>query len=252
MTLTALPDMPVVRHGDDLSRIILDGLERAGEQLQSGDLLILAQKIVSKSEGRFVVLDHVTPSTRAHEIAAACGKDPRVVELVLSESREVVRCAPGVLVVENRLGMVMADAGIDMSNLDGKPGDEEMVLLLPADPDGSAAALRSELQRLTGATVGIIINDSIGRAWRLGSVGTAIGVAGLDPLIDLRGVRDRADRELKSTRVAAGDEAAAAASLLMGQAAEGRPVIHLRGYPYKAATGTARGLVRSKHEDLFR
>ncbi len=209
---------------------------------------MLAQKIVSKAEAREVALASIVPSAAAEELAALTLKDPRLVELVLRESTEVVRAVPNILIVRHRLGFVMAQAGIDASNVDGN----ETVLLLPADPDASAARLRQALKERTGADVGVVINDSWGRAWRVGTVGTAIGVAGLPALLDMRGKPDLNGRILRVTEVGHADEIAAAASLLMGQADEGRPVVILRGLGRAAPEGTARDLLRPLKQDLFR
>lgn len=249
LTVTALSGFPTVLPGDDLAELILGALACEGIGLASGDVLVLAQKIVSKSEGRAVALLDVVPSSRAVEMAEIAQKDARVVELILSESREVLRCRPGVIVVEDNRGFVMANAGIDASNVEG---DTESVLLLPADPDASAARIRQEVKKRSGAEVGVVINDSFGRAWRLGTVGTAVGVSGLHALLDLRGQRDRTGRVLQSSELGVADEVAAAASLVMGQGSEGTPVAHMRGVPYGAAAGRAADLVRPKTMDLFR
>lgn len=251
LALTALEGVPTVRVGDDLSEIVLSSAARSGVTLADGDIVVLAQKIVSKAEGRFVRLRGVEPSSEARTIAMRTGKDPRVVELILREATEVVRTRPGVIIVAHRLGFVMANAGIDSSNVeDGQ--DEEIVLLLPENPDASALRLRQQLQARADVDVAIIINDSFGRAWRLGTIGTAIGVAGLPALLDLRGSPDRTGRRLQVTEVGVADEVAAGASLLMGQAAEGRPIVHVRGFPYPRRDGTAAELVRPREEDLFR
>ncbi len=249
--LTALTGVPTVRAGDYLARLATDALQRTGITLFDGDILVLAQKIVSKAEGRFVRLSAVEPSPRAREIAAAADKDPRVVELILRESREVLRVRSGVIIVRHRLGFVMANAAIDASNVEPSAG-EETVLLLPENPDASAARLRDALRQVRDVNVGVVINDSFGRAWRLGTVGIAVGVAGLPGLVDLRGRPDRVGRKLQVTDVGAADEVAAAASLLMGQAGEGRPIIHLRGFPYDRREGAAAELVRAAQYDLFR
>jgi coenzyme F420-0:L-glutamate ligase/coenzyme F420-1:gamma-L-glutamate ligase len=249
MTLTALPGMPEVTAGADLAALILEALERAGKSLQHGDVLVIAQKIVSKAEGRAVLLADVAPSARAQELARSAGRDPRLVELILRESREVLRVKPGVLIVEHRLGFVMASAGIDQSNV---PGAGDSVLLLPEDPDASARRIREDLLRRAAADAGIVISDSFGRAWRNGVTGVAIGVAGIPALVDLRGRADRGGRALKVTQVAAADEVASAASLLMGQAEEGLPVVLARGFPYARRAGAAAELVRPRGEDLFR
>jgi coenzyme F420-0:L-glutamate ligase / coenzyme F420-1:gamma-L-glutamate ligase len=250
LVLTALDGLPTVRPGADLAGLILDGLARSNVVLRDGDILVLAQKIVSKAEGRVVRLREVEPSARARELAAKTHKDPRVVELILRESTEVVRARPGVIIVAHRLGFVMANAGIDASNVEGD--GEESVLLLPENPDASAVRLRDRLRAATGVDLGLIINDSFGRAWRLGTVGTAIGVAGLPGLLDLRGRPDRTGRALQVTELGVADEVAAAASLIMGQAAESRPVVHIRGFPYARRDGSAAELVRPKDQDLFR
>jgi len=241
-----------VRSGDDLARLVLDGLAASGERLDDGDVLVLAQKIVSKAEGRSVRLADVTASPRARELAAQCDKDPRLVELILSESAEVLRVRPGVIVVAHRLGFVLANAGIDRSNVERDSDDDERVLLLPRDPDGSARRLRDALKIATGAEVGVIVNDSIGRAWRTGTVGTALGVAGLPALADLRGRPDLFERALQTTEVGLADEIAAAASLLMGQADEGRPIVLLRGLAVERRTGSGQELIRRRELDMFR
>jgi len=241
--ITALPDLPEVHPGDDLAAILRAGLERAGLVPAPGDVLAVAQKVVSKSEGRIVDLADVTPSPRAIDLAQRAQKDARVVELILRESVEVLRCVPGVIVVEDRRGLVMANAGIDASNVAGR---DDRVLLLPEDPDASARRLAQALG------LAVVINDSFGRAWRLGTCGTAIGVAGMPALLDLRGRPDRNGRTLLTSELALADEVAAAASLAMGQGAEGRPAIHLRGVPGITGDGRARDLVRPKAKDLFR
>ena len=228
----------------------LASLERLGLELLDQDILIYAQKVISKSEGRQVELQSVTPGHQALQIAGLTGKDPRLVELILSESTRVVRSVPGVLIVEHRLGFVLANAGIDQSNV--LEGDSDCVLLLPRDPDGSAERLRAELARRTGAKTGVLINDSFGRPWRTGTTGTAIGCAGLPAVLDLRGEVDLTGRRLQATVVGLADEIAAAASLVMGQAAEGQPVILLRGLSWVGGSIPARMIVRPQQEDLFR
>jgi coenzyme F420-0:L-glutamate ligase / coenzyme F420-1:gamma-L-glutamate ligase len=249
LTLTALPGIPEVIPGAPLAQLLLMALTRAGKALQPGDVLVLAQKIVSKAEGRIVSLGDIAPSARALELAHIVRKDPRLVEVMLRESREVLRAKPDVLIVEHCLGLVMASAGVDRSNV---AGNEETVLLLPADPDASASRIREDLKRESGIDAGIVINDSIGRAWRNGVTGFAIGVAGIPALVDLRGQVDRAGRALRVTQVAAADELAAAASLVMGQSAEGLPAVLARGFPYERSAGSAADLIRPRAEDLFR
>ncbi len=251
LTLTALPGIPEVGSGDDLVQLLLSAVAQAQMRLEAGDVIVVAQKIVSKSEGRFVRLATIEPSPRALELARIATKDPRLVELMLRESHEIMRAKTGVLITEHRLGFVMAHAGIDQSNVPGDAG-EDIALLLPQDPDGSAQRLRQGLREACGYDVGVVINDSFGRAWRNGVTGVAIGVAGIAALVDLRGKPDRQGRALRITEVAAADELAAAASLLMGQADEGCPAVLARGFPYERRESSARELVRPRAEDLFR
>ncbi|MGB7538419.1 MAG: coenzyme F420-0:L-glutamate ligase [Anaerolineales bacterium] len=252
LQLTALANFPLVRAGDDLAGLLLRSLDSSGVRLENGDVLILAQKIVSKSEGRLVDLNSVEPSERARALSTECQKDPRFVEVVLRESREVLRTRPGLLVVEHRLGFVCANAGVDRSNIGETDAGGEWVLLLPEDPDASCRSLRSRLKQAAGADVGVIINDSHGRAWRNGIVGVAIGVAGLPALEDLRGRMDLNEYRLQITQVAAADELASAASLLMGQADEALPVVHARGFPYPMRESTMTELIRPRDQDAFR
>ncbi len=238
--------------GDDLARLVQDGLKATGETLRDGDVLVLAQKIVSKAEGRLVRLDDVTASARAHELGQQADKDPRLVELILQEAAEVVRVRPGVIVVQHRLGFVLANAGIDRSNVEPEPDEAERVLLLPRDPDGSAQRLREALRAATGADVAVIVNDSLGRAWRNGTVGTALGAAGLPALADLRGRPDLFQRALQTTEVGVADEIAAAASLMMGQADEGRPIVLVRGLTFERRSGNGQELIRRRELDMFR
>jgi coenzyme F420-0:L-glutamate ligase / coenzyme F420-1:gamma-L-glutamate ligase len=253
MTLTPLPGIPLIKQGDDLAEIIIESIEQAGLTLQDGDVLVLAQKIVSKAEGRMVNLEQVKPSSRAVGLAESVDKDPRLVELVLQESRVVLRTRPGTLIVEHRLGFVCANAGIDHSNVMGEGSDKkDMVLLLPIDPDASARSIRSKLVEWSGAKLGVLIIDSHGRAWRVGTVGVAIGLAGLPGVADLRGQPDLFDYHLRITQVGAADELAAGASLVMGQAAEGTPVVHVRGFPYKLREADLTELLRPLDQDLFR
>ena len=251
ITLTAIPNIPHIRPGDDLAQLVYQALSAAQLQLQNGDVLVFAQKIVSKAEGRMVALDDVRPGAKALEVAEKTAKDPRVVELILQESQEISRMRPGVLIVRHRLGFTSANAGVDRSNVQ-QEGGREMVLLLPADPDGSAARLRQQILAKSGAEVGVIIADSHGRPFRLGTVGVAIGVAGLPALWDRRGEADLYGYRLQHTDVGLADELAAAAGLLLGQAAEGIPVVLVRGARLPAGHGTARDLIRSKEVDLYR
>ncbi|MCB8987543.1 MAG: coenzyme F420-0:L-glutamate ligase [Ardenticatenaceae bacterium] len=250
ISLTAVPHIPDVQPGDDVAELILTALAEAGVSLQDGDILAIAQKIVSKAEGRLVHLADVVPGPDALEVAAQTDKDPRIVELILRESDEISRLKPGVLVVRHKLGFTSANAGIDRSNV-GSEGDTA-VLLLPADPDASAAAIRQAIRAAWDVSVGVVITDSHGRPFRLGTVGVAIGVAGLPALWDRRGERDRYGYILQHTDVGVADEIAAAAGLLMGQAAEGLPVVLLRGLHLPPADGRATDLVRPKELDLYR
>ncbi len=260
LTLTPLPGIPLIRHGDDLADILVKALNETGIQLQDGDILVLAQKIVSKAEGRTVNLATVTPSQRALELAEQTQKEARFIELVLRESNEVLRTRVGTIIVEHRLGFVCANAGIDHSNVDSPllsgegPGvrSEDWVLLLPADPDLSSRKMRDAIQSKTGKGIGVLIIDSHGRAWRNGTVGVAIGIAGIPGLQDLRGEPDLFGYRLQITQVGVADELAAAASLVMGQAAEGTPVVHVRGFPYPLREGSLKELIRPKEQDLFR
>jgi coenzyme F420-0:L-glutamate ligase/coenzyme F420-1:gamma-L-glutamate ligase len=251
LTLTALPGIPEVVLGTNLAELLLAAVARAGKALDPGDVLVVAQKIVSKAEGRVVRLADVAPSARAHELARIVEKDPRLVEVILGETREVLRAKPGVLIVEHRLGFVMASAGVDQSNVPGNDRDD-VALLLPENPDASARGMREHLRATCGADVGVLINDSFGRAWRNGVTGVAIGVAGIPALVDLRGHSDRHGRLLRVTQVAAADELAAAASLLMGQSGEGFPAVLARGFPYAQRSGAVAELIRPRAEDLFR
>jgi coenzyme F420-0:L-glutamate ligase/coenzyme F420-1:gamma-L-glutamate ligase len=240
LELIAPSGLPMVQAGDDLAALILG----AGMAPRPGDVLVVAQKIVSKAEGREVALRDVTPSAQAEELAGETGKDARIVELILQESVRVVRARPNLIIVQHRLGHTMANAGIDQSNV--AQADGERALLLPLDPDASAAALSARL----GCAV--VISDSFGRAWRRGTVGVAIGCAGLPALVDLRGKPDLFGRELHVTLTGFADEIAAAAGLLMGQAAEGMPVVILRGLAWSAPPSSTAELVRTAQEDLFR
>jgi len=248
--LFALEGIPPVVAGDDLAKLTVDALELAELQLQPADVLVFAQKVVSKAEGRRVDLATVTPGERALELARTVGKDPRLVELVLRESRRIVRTAKDVLIVEHRLGLIMANAGIDQSNVHE---DGNFALLLPEDPDGSAGRLRTRLGELTSVQPGVIISDSFGRPWRVGTVGVAIGCAGVASIIDMRGKPDMFGRPLRVTVIGHGDEIAAAASLLMGQADEARPVVLVRGLASTSAKAKpASALLRPPETDLFR
>lgn len=263
LTLTTLENFPLIRRDDNLADIIVRSLKDTRIELQDGDILVVAQKIVSKAEGRMVNLATVTPSQRALKLAESTQKDPRIVELILQESSEVVRTRSGTIIVEHRLGFICANAGIDHSNVNplktsevsgdfGSLNAEDWVLLLPQNPDLSAGRMRDAIHAITGRRVGVLIIDSHGRAWRNGTVGATIGVAGLPALEDLRGREDLFGFTLRITQVGVADELAAAASLMMGQAAEGTPVVHVRGFPYPLREGSLKELIRPKEQDLFR
>ena len=248
--LAALAGIRLVEPGDDLGAITVAAFAANGLAPEEGDVLVVAQKIVSKAEARYVDLGEVRPSATAEALAAEVDKDPRFVEVVLSESMRVVRRRPGLLIVEHRLGFVMANAGVDHSNVASEDG--ERVLLLPLDPDGSAQALREALLAASGARLAVIISDSFGRAWRKGTLGVALGAAGLPALVDLRGHPDLFGRQLQVTETGFADEIAAAAELLMGQANEGVPMVLVRGLSWSAPDVPAAALVRPAEHDLFR
>ena len=260
LRVRALAGFPPVRPGDDPGELVADAIARARESLRDGDVLVVAQKIVSKAEGRIVRLADVAPSPRAIELAARTEKDPRAVEAILRESVEVVRAAPGVLIVETRHGIVLANAGADMSNVEHDEEDDHL-LLLPEDPDASADRLRAALVARAsgggGPRIGVIVADSVGRAWREGTVGLAIGVSGLPARLDRRGEPDLFGRALHVTEVGIADSIASAASIVMGEGAEGRPAALVRGLSFEDRSeaeraGRARDLVRPRQRDLFR
>jgi coenzyme F420-0:L-glutamate ligase/coenzyme F420-1:gamma-L-glutamate ligase len=251
LSFEPIAGLPLVAPGDDLVALIAAALRAAGRTPVAGDIIAVAQKIVSKAEGRLLDLRSVEPSGEARALAARADKDPRVAELILRESRGIVRVARGVIIAEHNSGTILANAGIDRSNVSG---DEDHVLLLPVDADASARGLRAALEREFGAALGIIITDSIGRPWRLGTVGHAIGAAGVTAVLDLRGHGDLFRRQLQVSEVAVADSLAAAAVLAMGEAAEGTPLVLIRGATLAtgAADGGAAGVLRNPAEDLFR
>ncbi len=278
LTLTPLSSIPLIRHGDDLADILVAGLGASKIALEDGDILVLAQKIVSKAEGRMVNLATVTPSERAKELAAQSEKDPRIVELMLRESNAILRVRVGTIIVEHKLGFICANAGIDHSNVGSPPRSDdsakrpervsrpayttkivttwkdgdEYVLLLPENPDQSASDIRAEIEKRTKKKIGVMVIDSHGRAWRVGTVGMCIGLSGVPAVVDERGWQDLFGYTLRITVVGVADELAAAASLMMGQAAEGTPAVHVRGFPYPLREGSLCELLRPKEQDLFR
>ena len=274
LTITPLPNIPLIETGDNLAEIML---QNTGFPLRDSDIFVLAQKIVSKAEGRLVNLADVEPSARAFELATATQKDARVVELILQESNEIVRTRPGLIVVEHKNGFICANAGIDHSNIHPHPNlpprgegtgspphrggdvrrtegglDDEYALLLPKDADRSARKLRDAIESATGKKIGVLIIDSHGRAWRNGIVGITIGMAGVPGVVDKRGDIDLFGREMRITQIGAADELAAAASLMMGQTNEGKPIVHVRGFPYPLRESNLAELIRPKEQDLFR
>jgi coenzyme F420-0:L-glutamate ligase/coenzyme F420-1:gamma-L-glutamate ligase len=250
-TLTVLPiaDIPVVHAGDNLAQLIVGALSGTASSLQDGDVLVVAQKIVSLAEGRLLRLDDVDVSRAAADLAAETDKDPRLVELILQESTEVIRTKPGLIIARHRLGFVGANAGIDQSNIDHSNG--ECALLLPENPDLSAKRLREALMKATDRTIGVVVSDSMNRPWRLGTVGTAIGSAGIQVLDDRCGQLDLYGRELKVTMMNRADAIAAAAVLIMGESTERIPAVIVRGLPADESTQVARDCIRPLTEDLF-
>ncbi len=254
--LTVMPLLGIgsILKGDDLSQIIIQAVEANGYHFSAGDVVVVAQKIVSKAEGRQRALSLVTPSQEAQQLAQTCRKDPRLVQLILEESSDVVRAHPGVLITRHRLGLVMANAGIDASNLDS---DNDQVLLLPENPDHSAAQLQQALQSLSGCSLAVVVSDSFGRPWRNGVTNVAIGAAGLPALLDRRNHLDRSGRTLQVTQIALADLIASAAGLLIGEADESIPAAIVRGLPehYRGDNQNqcpASALIRPIEEDLFR
>lgn len=246
LEIHALRHMPYVKKGDDLGVLILKALRKQKLELRYGDVVVVTEKIVARAEGREVELGGVTPSREAERLARVTGKDPRLVQLILDEAKEVLAVGENFIIVETKHGFVCANAGIDQSNV-----EEGKVKLLPADPDKSAREIKSKLEAATGKKVGVIISDSFGRSFRLGSVGVAIGCAGVIALWDRRGERDLLGRELQVTRVAVADNIASAANLVMGEGSEGIPVAIVRGLSV-LGDGSARDLIRPKESDVFR
>lgn len=252
MSLFAVPDLPLIEPGDDLGKLIVDRLEAAGRSLTKGDILVIAQKVVSKAEGRLVRLNDVEIGSQALSLAEVTGKDPRIVQVVLDDSRSVIRAQPGLLIVEQKGGWISAHGGMDRSNVASREEDE-MVALLPLDGDASAEKIQRSILDSSGFEVGVLINDSHGRPWRVGTVGVCIGCAGLPPLWNQRGLQDLFGYELVGSEECIADELAAAASLLMGQSDEGRPAVLIRGYrPPELPEAPATTIQRNPKADSFR
>ncbi len=253
LIVTPVGGIPLVKEGDDLAEIILKKSTDQKIIIENRDIFIITQKIVSKSEGRMINLHTINASTEAKKLAELTDKDPRFVQLVLDESSCVLRQAPGTLIVEHKLGFVCANAGIDQSNVKGaSEKDGEWYLLLPKDPDSTAKKIRRAIEKSTGKRIGVMIIDSHGRAWRLGVTGACIGISGIPALIDMRGHKDLFGYRLRITQIATADQLACAASLMMGESAEGKPVVHIRGFPYQLRESSLKELIRPKDKDLFR
>jgi len=252
LSLSPLNDFPYVKQGDNIAEIISSSLQHNGLSLQNGDILVIAQKIISKSEGRLINLNSVSPSDKAHEIASISEKNPRLIELILQESSRIIRVRPGTIIVEHRLGFICANAGIDHSNVIINNEKNENVLLLPENPDKSADVIQRYFETNNKVKIGVLIIDSHGRAWRLGVVGTTIGLSGLPGLVDMRDKPDLFGGMLRATQIGVADELAGAASLIMGQGNEGIPVVHARGFPYKLRKSNLQELIRPIKKDLFR
>jgi coenzyme F420-0:L-glutamate ligase / coenzyme F420-1:gamma-L-glutamate ligase len=247
ISITGITRIPEVQPGDDLTALLLEGARASGVAFEQGDVLVVTQKIVSKAEGRLVDLREVEPSDLARRYGEAWGKDPRQIEVVFRESRRIVRMERGLVISETHHGFVCANAGVDASNVPG----EHIVALLPADPDASALRLREEIQGATGVDVPVIISDSFGRPWRNGITNVAIGIAGLEPLIDYRGRYDEYGYLLSATIIAIADELSSAAELVMGKL-DAAPAALVRGYPFTPAEGRGRDMVMDPSRDLFR
>ena len=253
LTITPLPGIPLIHPGDDLAELIIKALHNACILLQNDDVLVITQKIISKSEGRFVNLNHITPSNEALQLAQEIGKNAGLVELILRESKRIIRKRGGTIIVEHRLGFICANAGIDHSNvMDREKNPGEWVLLLPENPNQVASDIRNKLEKVSGKRLGVLIIDSHGRAWRIGTIGTTIGLSGMPAIADLRGKPDLFGNQLQITQVGAADELAAAASLILGQSNEGTPVAHVRGFPYPLVKAEFTDLLRFEEDDLFR
>ncbi|MEX1009209.1 MAG: coenzyme F420-0:L-glutamate ligase [Acidimicrobiia bacterium] len=249
VSLIGVPGVPMVQPGDDLPSLVVDAFSRAGLAPETGDVVVVTSKIISKAEGRMVDLRTVEPSARARELAELTDKDPRLVELVLQESTEVVRAVPNTLLVRHRLGFMSANAAIDRSNADGS---EHTALLMPLDPDASAASMKAALDDAFGGPIGVVITDTHGRPFRRGNIGVAVGVAGFEGVVDMIGQHDLFGRELKATVIAIADELAAAAALVSGETSEGLPIVLVRGVTLRIAEGGSEDLLFPADRDLFR
>ena len=254
LVIQPIKEIPLIHRGDNLCEILSAALELEQVTLQDNDILVITQKVISKAEGQLVNIADIKPSKKAEEIAVICEKDPRLVEVILSESKEVVRVGKGTLVVEHKLGFVCANAGVDHSNIDNTQNiDEIWYLKLPVNPDESARKIRQYFKERDSVNIGVMVIDSHGRAWREGIVGIMVGTSGVPALVDMRGALDLFGEPLRITQIGAADELAAAASLVMGQANEHIPVVHVRGFPYALSDETSLGeVLREKGKDLFR
>jgi len=253
LTAVAFENFPEVKPNINLTKLIIDVSNENDWVWCDGDIIVIAQKIISKSENQFVYLADIKPGAQAKKYSQITGKDPRLIELILSESNKILRTKKGLIIAQHKLGFICANAGIDHSNVNGASGNlEDWVLLLPKDPDKSASIIREEVQSRTGKKIGVIIIDSHGRPWRRGVVGLSIGSSGVPALVDRRGSKDRYGYQLKATEIGTLDELAAAASILMGQADEGRPVVVIRGFPYPLQESNFSDILRNESDDLFR
>ena len=253
LTAVAFENFPEVKPNSNLSELIINIANDNEWDWCDGDIIVIAQKIISKSENQFVYLADVHPGLQAEKYSQITGKDPRLIELILSESNKVLRTRKGLIIVQHKLGFICANAGIDHSNVHGATGMlEDWVLLLPKDPDKSASIIREEVQSRTGKKIGVIIIDSHGRPWRRGVVGLSIGSSGVPAVVDRRGTKDRYGYQLKATEIGTLDELAATGSIIMGQADEGRPVVVIRGFPYSLQDSNFSEILRNESDDLFR
>jgi coenzyme F420-0:L-glutamate ligase/coenzyme F420-1:gamma-L-glutamate ligase len=247
--IIAVENLPLMKKGDKIAQLVVNAAEKQRTPLQNKDVVVITHKIVSKSEGSTVNLDDVTPSPRAKEIAQKTGKEPALVEVILGETKEIVRIGSNSLITETKNGIVCANAGVDKSNIEG----EKNIALLPRNPDATAQQIRQEIKTLTNRDVAVIISDTHGRPLRMGEINVAIGVAGIKPTRDRRGEKDMFGYVLRVKQTAVADELASAAELLIGQASEGIPVVIIRGYDYQPTENvSAKELIRPKEEDFFR